>query len=96
MGEALLSRMCHARMDSPRGECQVDGTAAFRTSFPRIRASVIERDFEAASRQQYREQCSSEAGTDDVDGAGIDGFHGISRNTSARCSLKRNTSSKVL
>src|SRR5882757_6186201 len=74
-------------LDSPRSEREVDGTAALGVSFPRIGTSVIERDFEAASRKQYREQCSREAGTDNVDGAGIAGSHGISRNTSARCSL---------
>ena len=39
--------------DAARGECEVDGTAAFGVGRARIGASVEERDFEAASCEQY-------------------------------------------
>src|SRR3569833_370718 len=86
-------------VDAARRQRQIDRAAAFCVGGARVWTTVVEVDLESATGKEHREEGAREAGSDDVDPflqETCGGAHWVSRRTSARCSLKRNTSSKVL
>src|SRR3569833_2940477 len=86
-------------VDAARRLRLIDRAAAFCGGGARGWTTVVEVDLESATGKEHREEGAREAGSDDVDPflqETCGGAHWVSRRTSARCSLKRNTSSKVL
>ena len=84
------------RTHAARGEREIDGAAALGSRLARVRAALVERDREAAPRQEQRQQRAGEAGTHDVDARPRGQLHGLACSVSRRARAKRQASSKRL
>ena len=85
-------------MQAALGQRQVDRAAAGIARYARIAAAFEHIDLPATLREQGRQQCAGEAGTDDgeVGFGGRGGGHVLAPRQASTARAKRNTSAWVL